>query len=134
MNKRELKLEKFGISSKRYKELCGLCEQYPEWKRELENSSFLKAVQYSDMPKSPNVGTSNPTEEMALRNERLLANCMLIEETAKEADNEFWEFLIRSACYEDSINYLQTVMGLYMSKSEFYRKRRYFFYLLNKKK
>lgn len=134
MNKRELKLEKYGISSKRYKELCGFCEQYPEWKRELENYSFMKGIEYSDMPKSPNVGQSKPTEEMAIRIEKILSNCMLIEETAKAADKDIWEFLIRSACYEESINYLQTVRGLYISKSVFYRKRRYFFYLLDCRK
>lgn len=134
MNKRELRLEKYGISSKRYKELCGFCEQYPEWKRELENYSFMKGISYSDMPKSPNVGQSNPTEEMAIRMEKLLGNCMLVEETAKAADEEFWEYLIRSACYEESINYLQTVKGLCLSQHAFYKKRRYFFYLLSQKK
>ena len=36
MNKRDLKLDKYGISPKRYKELCGFCEQYPEWKAKTE--------------------------------------------------------------------------------------------------
>lgn len=134
MNKRELKLEEYGISNKRYKELCGFCEQYPEWKRELDNYSFMSAINYSDMPKNPNTGQSNPTEETAIRIEKLLEKCMLIEETAKEADKEHWRYIIRSACYEESINYLQTVKDLKLSQHAFYRKRRYFFYLLNKKR
>lgn len=134
MNKRKLRLEKYGISNKRYKELCGFCEQYPEWKQELENYSYLSAINYSGMPKSPNQGQSKQTEETAIRIEKLLSKCMLIEETAKAVDNEFWEFIIRSACYEENVNYLRTVKGLRLSTNAFYERRRYFFYLLNKKK
>ena len=39
MNKRNLVLDKYGISGKRYKELCGFCEQYPEWLSELKAHS-----------------------------------------------------------------------------------------------
>ena len=44
MNKRQLNLEKYGISGKRYKELCGFCEQYPEWKNQLKynNDTLLE--------------------------------------------------------------------------------------------
>ena len=134
MNKRELRLGKYGISNKRYKELCGFCEQYPEWKRELDNYSFMSAINYSDMPKNPNTGQSNPTEETAIRIEKLLEKCMLIEETAKNVDEDYWEFIIRSACYEEPVSYLQTVRDMNLGKSAFYEKRRYFFYLLDKKK
>ena len=50
MNKRQLNLEKYGISGKRYKELCGFCEQYPEWKNQLKFSNdsqyIIKSVCY----------------------------------------------------------------------------------------
>jgi len=134
MNKRKLRLEKYGISNKRYKELCGFCEQYPEWKQELENYSYLSAINYSGMPKSPNKGQSNPTEETAIRMEKLLGNCLMIEETAKNVDEDYWKFIIWSACYEEPVSYLQTVRDMNLGKSAFYEKRRYFFYLLDKKK
>lgn len=133
MNKRNLRFEKYGISSKRYKELCGFCEQYPEWKKELNQYSFITGVQYSDMPKSPNVGTSDTTSNMAVRRQMLTSKIDLIEKTAKEADKENWEFIILSACYEYSVTFLQ-MNGMYIGKSAFYERRRYFFYLLDKKR
>ena len=45
MNKRKLKFDDLEISGKRYKELCGFCEQYPEWKSQLYEFMALKAVQ-----------------------------------------------------------------------------------------
>ena len=51
-NKRKLSLSKYGISNKRYKELCGFCEQYPEWKDELRyKTSTIKSVEITDIPK-----------------------------------------------------------------------------------
>ena len=51
MNKRQLNLEKYGISGKRYKELCGFCEQYPEWVNELKfNRDTVRSVEITDMP------------------------------------------------------------------------------------
>ena len=134
MNKRDLRLEKYGISNKRYKELCGFCEQYPEWKEALKNHAFLSGVQYSDMPHSPNVGTSKKTEEDAIKLVIQMSNCELIERVAKEADEEFWQYLIKAVCYEVPLTYLQTVEGMPLEKSVFYDRRRYFFYLLDKAK
>lgn len=134
MNKRELRLEKYGISNKRYKELCGFCEQYPEWKESLKNHAFLSAVSYSDMPKNPNIGVSDKTSEDAIKLVIQLSNCELIERVAKEADPEFWEYLIKAVCYEVPITYLQTMEDMPLEKSAFYERRRYFFYLLDKAK
>lgn len=134
MNKRNLKLEKYGISGKRYKELCGFCEQYPEWKREIVEQNFLSPITLSDMPRNPNVGVSNPTESLAIRMEYILHNCDMIETVAKEADPEFWELLIKSICYEVPLSYLKAYDNMPMEKTAFYERRRYFFYLLDKKK
>ena len=134
MNKRNLRLEKYGISGKRYKELCGFCEQYPDWKREIADFPFVKAVNYKPTPGSPNVGTSDPTATNAIKIEQYMHNCQLIEEVAKQADSEKWEFIIKSVCYEVPIAYLETMEGMYLSKSAFYERRRYFFFLLDKAK
>lgn len=134
MNKKALKLDKYGISNKRYKELCGFCEQYPEWKEAIKDTSFIRGVDYSDMPHSPNTGTSNPTQQMAVRLENIDRKCHLIEEVAKEADAEFWTQIIKSVCYGVSVEYMSQFDGLHISKSAFYDRRRYFFYLLDQKK
>ena len=127
-------LRKFNISPKRYKELCGFCEQYPEWKEEIKNYSFNKGISFSAEPKSKTNNKSNPTEEAALRLSDNISNCELIERVAKEADPEFWVAIIKSACYEVSVTYLISYDNLSLSKSAFYNRRRYFFYLLDKEK
>lgn len=134
MSKREIKLDKFGISRKRYKELCGFCEQYPEWKAALKDYSLVKGVSYSPSPKSVTYNVSSPVEEAAIKMERYISNCNVIEEAAKKADPENWEYIIDSVCYELPINYLITVKGLNLSQCPFYQRRRFFFYLLDQTK
>lgn len=131
MNKRSLKLGKYGISGKRYKELCGFCEQYPDWKKELTNHAYISAVQYGDEPKPSNHENSDSTSKHALKMLRYKRNVELIERVAKETDLSRWEYLIKSICYEVPTNYLINCEDMGISASAFYERRRYFFYLLD---
>lgn len=133
MNKRDLRLDKYNISSKRYKELCGFCEQYPEWKRELLNFSIIKSPVITDMPTSP-IHNSDNTGNIALKRVEYERKCTLIEEAAKEASREFADYLIKAVCYEVSVNYLITHEEMYICKSQFYILRRRFFCILDKMK
>lgn len=133
MNKRDLKLDKYGISGKRYKELSAFCEQYPEWKDELlikENP--MKSNGYSDMPKAHN--NSSVVEDIVIRCDELNEKCSLIDETAKAAADDLAEYIIKSVCYEKPLWYLRDIMSMPCSDRAFYDKRRYFFFLLNKRK
>lgn len=136
MNKRDLRLDKYGITPKRYKELCGFCEQYPDWKKQIAMSraTMLSGVSYDDMPKSPNMGTSDTVGNMATKIAEDSAKVDLIERVAKEASEDYWECIIKSVCYEVSVTYLLAYEEMPLSKSAFYEKRRYFFYLLDKEK
>ncbi len=134
MNKRDLRLDKYGISKKRYKELCGFCEQYPEWKSAIKDYSLVKGISYDPVPKSVTNEFHSQVEDAAIRNEKYMANCELIESVAKQTDAEWWQYIIDSVCYEVPLNYLITVKGMNLSQFPFYKKRRYFFYLLDKAK
>lgn len=134
MNKRDLKLGKYGISGKRFKELCGFCEQYPDWKKELSNHAFISAVQYGDEPKPSNHENADTTAKQALKLLRYKKYVDLIEKVAKEADSVYWEYLIKHICYEVPINYLINVDGCGLTSSVFYDRRRFFFYLLDSEK
>ena len=134
MNKRELKLGKYGISGKRYKELKAFCEQYQEWKKELSDHAFISAVQYGDEPKPSNHENSDTTSKHAIKLLKFKKNIDLIEKTAKEADSDLWEYIIKDVCYEVPINYLVNVEGMHISVSAYYERRRYFFYLLDQEK
>ena len=131
MSKRNLKLDGYGISRKRYKELCGFCEQYPDWKKEITSHAYISAVQYGNEPKPSNHDNSDTTAKHALKMLKYKRNVELIEKVAKMADEEFWEYLIKSICYEVPINYLISEEGMGLSQSAFYNRRRYFFYLLD---
>lgn len=132
MNKRDIKLDKYGISKKRYKELCGFCEQYPEWKQQLESYTLLSSPQITDMPIAHK--NTDKVGDMAVRLDGLGLKCALIEDTAKQASVDYAEYIIKSVCYEVPINYLIMCDGLTLSKSSFYRIRRLFFYLLDQNK
>ena len=134
MDKRKLVLKEYGISDKRYKELCGFCEQYPEWKAELKyNKDTMKSRTITDMPISFN-GNSDQTGNLAVKRVELQKKCELIENTAKQASSDLWEYILDSVCYEHPLNYLQTMKGMPCSRTTFYDVRRYFFFLLDKNK
>lgn len=135
MNKRNLRLEQYGISRKRYKELCGFCEQYPDWKLELENhTSTVKCKQIDGMPHLPAGNSSDPTLELAIRRTKIQENIRLIEKTANDADAQLSKYIIKSVCYEQPFWYIRDIMQIPCSEHSFYDSRRYFFYLLDRRK
>lgn len=131
MSKRKLRLDGYGISGKRCKELCGFCEQYPDWKKEITNHAYISAVKYGDEPKPSNHENADTTAKQALKLMEYRRNISLIEKVAKMADDEFWEYLIKAVCYEVPVPYLISEEGMNLSQSAFYNRRRYFFYLLD---
>ena len=134
MNKRKLRLDKYGISNKRYKELCGFCEQYPEWLEELKsNTNTVKSASANSVLVSSSV-SGDPTSALARRRAELQKRCELIEQTAIQADADLYPYIIRSVCYEEPVRYLQTIKGMACSTAAFYDVRRYFFYLLDQNK
>ena len=133
INRRKTGLTDYGISKKRLKELSGFCEQYPEWKQELEmKDSTLRSPQLTGMPVSRK--NADATGDLAVRRADLEAKCRLIEETAREADEELYEYIIKAVCYEISIPYLMAHEEMPCSQASFYDVRKYFYCLLNKKK
>ena len=132
MNKRDMSLDKYGISKKRYRELRYFCEQYPEWKSEVANQAFISSPKLDGMPHGANVG--NPTLQAALTMQEKKERIDLIESTAVQAADDLWYWLIRNICYEIPVGVLVYSDGMPMSQSQFYHYRRYFFYLLDRKR
>lgn len=134
MNKRQLNLKKYGISEKRYKELCGFCEQYPEWLDELKyKTDTMKSAVLTDLPRSSS-GVSDRTAVLAIHRTELQKKCELIEQTAIQASADLSSYIIKSVCFEMPVSYLQASCGMACSVAAFYDARRYFFYLLHEKK
>jgi hypothetical protein len=133
MNKRNIVLDKYGISGARYKELCGFCEQYPEWKAKLRHkTNCVKSVEITDMPLMRT--NSDQTGNLAILRFDLEEKCRLIEETAKMASPDLDKYIIASVCDRLPLSYLQMMMDMPCSRATFYDIRRYFFYLLDQNK
>lgn len=134
MNKRELNLEKYGISGKRYKELSGFCEQYPEW---MSNLKRLKnpgeRISFSGVRVQETQGKGRK-EENEDRKEELESKCHIVENVARQASQDLQQYLIKSVCYEEPFWYLRDIMGIPCCQRTFYDYRRYFFYLLDREK
>lgn len=133
-NKRDLKLNEYGISKFAYRELSDFCLQYPEKKKKLSDlRNPLKAQQYSDMPHGSGVG--NPTLESAMKAAQLSRDTELVEQTALEADAGICQYIIL-AVTEPGISYeiLKALKDIPCGKNYFYKRRRRFFYLLAKKR
>ena len=130
---RPLNSRKYDISKHRFLELYHHCLQYNEWKDELKyQTDTVKSIQISDMPHGTTVG--DPTSNLAVRRAKLDEQCKLLEDTAKEADAELWEYILKGATNEDaSYKYLKLIMNIPCGKNYYYEKRRKFFFLLSKK-
>lgn len=108
--------------------------RYNEYKDEyksLENS--LSSSGIDGMPHGSG-GISDPTERIAIKKAELRNKMEMIEETAKEADEQLYHWIMK-AVTNDNITfvYLKNVMGIPCSRNTFYDRRRKFYYLLSKK-
>jgi hypothetical protein len=133
MNKRNLKLDAYGISGKRYKELSGFCEQYPEWVETLRNQSYVSGVASDGMPKAQYT-KSDATGRIAVKMNEIRKRKQLIDDVAKEASPDLCRYIIKSVCYEVPFWYLQDFMKIPCGRNTFYDARWFFFYLLDRRK
>lgn len=128
VKKRDMKLSNYNISRPRYNELKYFCMQYHEKKRKLEHNYTLNSVWNDGQPRGnmpPNI-----TEQKAMENLRLRKEIELIEQTAKEADEEIYNSLLINVTEGVAYEYLDVPKG----RRQFYESRKYFFYLLSQKK
>lgn len=128
VKKRDMKLSDYHISRARYNELKYFCMQYYEKKQRLAHAYELNSMKNDGQPRGNSVG--NPTEKKALDNIKLQKEIELIEQTAKEADEEISKWLLMNVTEGIAYEY----MNAPISRTKFYDTRRYFFYLLSTKR
>ena len=133
-NVRSLNKKKYGISKNRFHELYYHCLQYDEWKTKIrELQCTLRGMQYGKIAMSGNAITSS-TEEAAIECAELSAKCDVIELTAKEADNELYEYLLEAVTHKGvTYKYLSARKRIPCGPDRFYDRRRKFYWLLDKK-
>lgn len=126
--KRDLKLKDCNISREKYLELKYFCMQYEEKKEELRQSYGIKPISNDGQPHGN--GTNNPTEQQGIRNTMLQSDIELIEQTAIEADERIYQYILENVTNGTPYE----CMDVPLSRTKFYDSRRYFFYLLAQKK
>lgn len=133
MKVRPLNEKKYCISKHRFAELYHFCMQYQEWKDELKyKTDNLGSVEITDMPISHTNNSS--VESLAIRRTSLLEKCKIIEQTAIEADEEIYQYILKAVTNEYiNYNYLSTIMNIPCSRNTYYDRRRKFYYLLSQK-
>ena len=126
MSKKDLALDKYGISKERYRELLYFCMQYNEWKDSIDYG--LGSPSGTNEPRGTGIG--NPTEKIAIKNQRALDNCRLVEESARLAGDCIWKYLLKNVTEGITYEYMDVPCG----RRYFYEARRKFFYILSQKK
>ena len=128
-NKRDIKLDKYGLSKYKYRELKNFCLQYREKIAERNSYCGISAVRLTGVPGAG--GISDPTFNAAARIEKLDRDILLIEQTAIEVDAILYPYIISNVA--DGIPY-EYMNNPPCGRRQFYEARRKFFYLLSLKK
>ncbi len=128
MRQRNIKLDDYGISPNRYRELLYFCRQYGEKRRQLASARDLDAVANDGLPHGN--GVSDPTARKADVALKLRDDIALIEDTARDVDPVNWTALLRNVTECTQYEYMQ----VYSGRRQFYEARRKFFWLLDQRK
>ena len=122
---------KYYIDKHRYYELKHFCLQYNEWKKAyvLCNDSIIFASSIEKYPSS-NI-TSDITSKYALKKVYYGKCIKLIEETAKEADDYLYPYILKAVTEGLSYTYLKSKLEMPCSRDMYYDRYRRFFWLLS---
>ena len=121
---------KYWIPKFRYLELKNFCLQYSDWKKALNEISFLKAK--SEISSAGNF--SNSTENLAFKISNIQDKIDLIERTANESDAELAKWLIKGITENLTYEYLKYQLGLPAGRSMYYDRYRKFFWILDQRR
>lgn len=125
--------KQIGISQDRYQELLHFCRQYPEWKLEASRLIGIRAIKADGLPHS-NV-KSDPVAAVAERREKLIEKISIVDECALAIDGGAWyASIIQNVCIGRSYEQMDRALMPTSDKNAYFKKRREFFDLLNKKK
>lgn len=129
-NRKDLKLDKYEISPRAYRELYYFCLQYGEMREKLKNIyTSVQNIKISTQPHGTDL--SDETPKRAIAASKLRRNIEMIERSARLADDEIDGYLLKNVTEEMSYTYLRNSLGMPCGRTKFYRARRKFFYLLD---
>lgn len=120
-------------------EIKAFCRQYPDKKRRAASllgiRSTCNVVEYTDasgkqagalLPRGGMV--SSPVEDAAMKRDRLLADCALIEQCAAQTAGGGWEkALIRNVCYREPYDLIPRELMPSAHRNAYYAAKRDFY-------
>ena len=122
---------RYWIDKHRHYELKHFCLQYPLWKRtyaaidELSSSlTGLGGVSSSNLP-------SDPTFKCVMKKAYYLERIGLIEQAAREADEDLYLYILKAVTEDLSYTYLKAKLEIPCSRDTYYDRYRRFFWLLS---
>lgn len=121
---------RYWIDKHRHYELKHFCLQYPEWKRTY-NSSPNISLSNTDVVSRNNMH-SDPTFKEVMRKKRYSDRIELIEQIAREADNDLHDYILKGVTEGLSYTHLKHKLDIPCSKDTYYDRYRRFFWLLDK--
>ena len=125
--------KQIGISQDRYRELLHFCRQYPEWKTEANSLLGIRAIKQDGQPHG--TGKSDPVAMAAERRERLVDKIRIVDECAMAVDGGVWyASIIQNVCIGRPYEQMDRALMPTSDKNAYFRKRREFFDLLDKRK
>ena len=127
------KKSKWWIEKHRRLELKHFCLQYPIWKKayaslddfSLRSNDLQEAFERSSTP-------GNPTAKMATAKAHYANLMKMVEDAAKEASPELWEYILKGVTEERSYDYLRVNDNIPCGKDMYYDLYRKFFWILSK--
>lgn len=122
---------KYWIDKHRHYELKHFCLQYPIWKKEYVNCLGCGISNISLDREVLSGGTSDPTSIMATRRTYYSYRIKLLEDTAKDADEYLWHYILRAVTEGLSYTYLKSKLNIPCGRDMYYDRYRRFFWLLN---
>lgn len=124
----------YYIPRERFYELKHFCRQYPTWKKSYEALDGL-----SKRPEDLEVfarshQTSDPTALCAEKRERFRTKMDMVEQSAREASPELYQYVMKYATKGDAYSVLKMRDNIPCGKDMFYDVVRKFFWLLSDKR
>lgn len=123
--RRDLKLDKYGISKEAYWELRSFCLQYEEKKARLQQMRSIASAPMTGMPRKNETG--DPTARHAEMAVKLSGDIAMIEQSALEASGDLYQYILRHVTRE-GVTYERLCPPC--GRRQFYEYRRMFFFFL----
>ncbi len=126
-----IRLEEYGISRERARELTWACRQYDEYRRKAAAIRRGEPVDARARRGNTPWHAPDPTGDAVVRavDNRYARRVKAIEDSAKAADGQLWRYIIRNACRKVPFAHL----GVPCSHPYFARVKRLFFVELDKR-